>query len=172
MDDRRRPVAERDHLALPARLEPRRHHERVGARIDTARHRAIEPFDERDLSRIGGRQCAERVGEIGMATPLDDEPVAARQHRRRCLEHEIEPLLGIQPSDESEHRAGIVGIEPVPRQQVGATRRLAGPVGARERRGRVGICRRIPDRGVQAIQDADEAVAFRAFECQPQADVA
>ena len=37
--DGRRPVAQRDHLALAARLEARRHQEQVGAGVDAAGHR-------------------------------------------------------------------------------------------------------------------------------------
>ena len=64
MDDRRRPVAQGDHLALPAGLEPRRHEECVGAGVDAACHHAIEALDERDTVRVRRDEPTERLGEL------------------------------------------------------------------------------------------------------------
>src|SRR4051794_12778428 len=73
MDDRRRPVAQRDHLALPARFESRGHREEVGAGIDLAGHDSIETLDERDLCRVSLGHLAEWIGERGGSAALDDE---------------------------------------------------------------------------------------------------
>ena len=56
VDDRRRPVAQRDHLALATRLEARRHREEVGAGVDPPGHRPVEPLDERDLTGMVARR--------------------------------------------------------------------------------------------------------------------
>lgn len=63
VDDGRRAVAERDHLALSARLEAGRHREEVGARIDPAGHDTVEPLDERDAVGSCRGDGAERVGQ-------------------------------------------------------------------------------------------------------------
>ena len=49
----RRAVAHRDHLALAARLEPRRHQEEVGACVDPPGQVAVEALDDRDPARVG-----------------------------------------------------------------------------------------------------------------------
>ena len=129
MDDRRRPVAQRDHLALAARLEPRRHEERVGARVDPPGHHPIEALDERDPVRVRGDEPAERVGELRMATPLHDDPSTAFEDRRRGAGDEVEPLLRVQAPDHPEDRAPVGWVEPDPLEQIGAAGGLAGQIG-------------------------------------------
>ena len=162
MDDRRRPVAQRDHLALAARLEPRRHEEEVGAGVDPPGHHAVEALDERDLVRARRGEPSERVRELRVAAALDDDPGAApRAAPARRDGHEVEALLRIEPPDHPEHQPVVVRIEAEPGQQVRPAGGLAREVGPRVGRGDVGVGRRIPDRGVEAVEDPDEPVALR-----------
>ena len=101
--DRRRPVAQGDHLALPAGLEPRRHEEHVRARVDPAGHVAVEALDERDPARVRGGQRPERVRERRVAAPLDDDPRARGQELRGAVGEEVEALLRVHPPDHPEH---------------------------------------------------------------------
>ena len=98
-DDRRRAVAQGDHLALAARLEPRRHQEHVRAGVDPPGHIAVEALDQRDPAGLRGRERPQRVGERRVAAALDDEPGAAGEQRRRAVGQEVEALLRIQPAD-------------------------------------------------------------------------
>ena len=53
--DRRRPVAQGDHLALPAWLETRRHQVEIGSRIDAPGQCAVETLQDCDLARVPRR---------------------------------------------------------------------------------------------------------------------
>ena len=162
MDDRRRPVAERDHLALAARLEARRHREEVGAGVDLAGHHPVEPLDERDRRRVGLGDRPERVGELRVTAALDDEPHAHAEQGRRRPGEQVEALLRIEPPDHPDHRAVVGRVEPDPGQQVRPAGGLAAPILARVRRGQVRIGRRVPDRRVEPVEDPEEPVALRA----------
>ena len=114
---------------------------------------------------------AERIGQLRMAAALDDQPDAAVEQPGRGVGQQVEALLRVEPADHPDHRARIVGIEPDPGQQVPPAGRLAGPIGARIGRRRVRVGGRIPDRGVQPVEDAHEAVALgaqRAVEAHPE----
>src|SRR5689334_19161462 len=51
MDDRRRAVTLTVHLVHPARLEPRWHHESIGAAFDPMRERFVEADEARESTR-------------------------------------------------------------------------------------------------------------------------
>src|SRR5947209_11687261 len=73
-----RPVAERDELAQPARLEPRRHEEEVRAGVDALRQRGVEAEREREPALL-----------------LRGEPAPLRLvHGIACAEHHELPAAG------------------------------------------------------------------------------
>ena len=133
MDDRRRPVAQRDHLALAARLEARRHREQVRAGVDPARHRPVEPLDQRDPFRVGRGERPERSGQRPdrrsparpAGRPRSSSAGAASDSRSKPFCGSSRPIIPMTgPS--------IGRIEADPRQQVRPAGRLAGQVGPRE----------------------------------------
>ena len=68
--DRRRPVGERVHLAEAARLEARRHDERVRARLDPVRERLVVPDERLEAARDGApRGAASRPPQAGSPDP-------------------------------------------------------------------------------------------------------
>ena len=93
-----------------------------------------------------------------MAAPLDDQPVASCQQRRRRLQDQVEALLRVQPADRPEDRPVVGGVEADTRQQVRPTSRLPAPIRPRIAGCQVLVGRGIPDRCVQAVQDAQEPV--------------
>ena len=103
---------------------------------------------------------AERIGQRRMAAALDDQPRAALEQRRRGVGQQVEALLRVEPADHPDDRPVVVGIEPDARQQVGAAGGLAGPVGARVRRGEVRVGRPGPRPRVEPVEDPDEPVAL------------
>ena len=106
VDDRRRPVAQRDHLALAARLEARRHHEEVGAGVDAPRHRPVEPLDERDLARVVRGDRPERLGDAsGGRCPGRRAARPPPSSVGRGARQQVEPLLRVQPPDHPDDRA-------------------------------------------------------------------
>ena len=130
VDDRRRPVAQRDHLALPARLEPRRHREEVGAGVDPAGHRPVEPLDERDPVAGAPRRAP------GTARPAPGRRCPGRRAGRRASSSagaasasRSKPFCGSSRPIIPMTGAVVGRVEPEPRQQVGPAGRLAGPVG-------------------------------------------
>ncbi len=133
--DRRRPVAQRDHLALAGRFEARRHHEEIGAGVDPAGHRPIESFDECHAPAAPRRP----VRAAGAA--IDGSPLAWMTNRApsatsdgAALASRSKPFCGIEPPDRPEHGALVGGVEPDPVQQVAPARHLARHV-ARRRSG-------------------------------------
>ena len=160
-DDRRRPVAHRDHLALTARLEPRRHQEEVGAGVDPAGHRrgrtarAARPGPGAWRRATGSR----RPGRVAAAQ--DDEPGARVEQPRGCVGKEVEALLRIEPADHPQDRRVVGRVEADPAQQVGPAGRLASEVAGRVRRRQVGVGRRVPDGRVEPVEDPEVAVALR-----------
>ena len=171
MHDRRGPVAERDHLALAARLEARRHREEVGAGVDLAGHHPVEALDERHPRRVGRGDRPERVGQLRVTAALDDEPHPTLEQGRRGPGEQVEPLLRIEPPDHPDHRAVVVRVEPDAGQQIRPAVGLAAPIRARIRRGLVRIGRRVPDRRVESVEDPEEPVALRpqgAVEAHPE----
>ena len=161
MDDRRRPVAQGDHLALAARLEARRHREEVGAGVDPARHHPVEPLDEARPA-ADARSAIARNGSARLGWPLPWTTSRAPRASRvgAASGEQVEALLRIEPPDHPDDRARVGRVEPEPGQQVGPAGRLAGPVLARIRRRQVGVGGRIPDRRVEPVEDPDEPVAL------------
>src|SRR5258705_3077898 len=125
MDDGWRAVAERDHLALAAWLEAGWHREEVGAGVDLAGHHPIESFDEGHPVRVGQGDLTERVGQLWVTAPLDDQPGATLEQRRCRPEEQVEPLLRIQPSDHPDDGTVVGRIEPEAGQQVRPAHGLA-----------------------------------------------
>ncbi len=74
---------------------------------------------------------------------------------------DVEALLRIEPADHAQDRSVVAGVHPVAGQQIGPAQRLAGQVRRGERRGEELVRGRIPDRGVQPVEDPDEPIAQR-----------
>ena len=161
--DRRRAVAQRDHLAGAARLEARRHEEAVRRRRrSAARGRDRSARRARSgRARRGRGKGAERLDDLGIADAQDDEAEAALEQRRRRLGEQVEALLAVEPADHRRGRAArSVGIQAEPVEQRGAAaalpeRFVAGVAGGQRR-----VRRRVPELGVEAVEDPEEAVAL------------
>src|SRR5438445_11163703 len=67
------PVAERDELPEPARLEARRHEEEIASRVAALRERRVEPEREEQPRRIAFAQLPPALLVRGVAAPEDDE---------------------------------------------------------------------------------------------------
>ena len=164
MDDRRRAVAQRDHLALPARLEARRHHEEVGAGVDPARHRPVEPLDEARPG-AGAPRPARGTGPRGTAWPLPWTTSRAPRASSAgaASASEVEALLRVEPADHADDRR---------RRRRGRTRRASAgrpgrppcPTGPPREYGaaRSASVAGSQTVGVEPVEDADEPVALRA----------
>jgi len=102
---------------------------------------------------------------------LDDKPGAATQETGRRRGQQVETLLRIEPADHPEHRRVVGRVETDARQEVGPAGGLAGEVRGRIRRREVGVGRRVPDGRVEAVEDAEVAVALRpqrGVEAEPE----
>ena len=161
MNDRRRAVAHRDHLAGPARFEARGHDESVRSRVDPAGHQPIESLDEGDSQWLGRCQRPEAGHQGGVAVALDDEPAAELENGRRGGGQQIEALLRVEAADHAEDRARVVRIEAGVPEQVPPAGELAGAVRPAEGRGDGLVRRRIPEAAVEPVENAQEAVALR-----------
>ena len=157
VDDRRRAIAQGDHLALAARLEAAGHHEQVAAGVDPASHRPVKALVQDDPIRASTGEGPERLGERRVATALDDEPGAGRQQAGRGFSQEVEALLRVEPADHAQDRAVVAGVEAHPIEEVGPAGRLTAPIRSRVRNHQVGVGRWVPDRRVDPVQDPEEA---------------
>ena len=174
-DDRRRAVAQGDHLAGAARLEARRHEEAVGAGVDPPREVAIEALDERDPVRPprDAATVAKRADELAAARRRGRRAGSrARASAGAARGEEVEALLADRagrssrgpaagPPDRARARSSSVGAAaPCPTR----FSRASSVAGERA------IRRRIPEVGVEAVEDPEEAVApgpQRAVEAHP-----
>ena len=135
MDDRRRAVSERDHLAGAARLEARRHEEPVRAGIEAPRQVAVEAFHQRDAAPT--RRPRSRASSV--ARPRRGCPSRGRRGARRGRAAPGSPRRACRsPSGDpaarpSREPAAVGRIQADLLEQRRPTRRLAGPVRARVR---------------------------------------
>ena len=97
-----------------------------------------------------------------MPGALHDQAGASLQERRRGAGQQVESLLGVESADHADDRSTVLGVEAVAGQQIGPAGGLPGTVGAVVWRGEIRIRPRIPDRGVQPVEDPDESVPARA----------
>src|SRR5205823_815892 len=80
--DRDRPVAERDELTEPTRLEPRWHEEQIAARVDPLGERRVEAEREEEPRWIALAQLPPPLLVCGVAAPEHDELRAALEEIR------------------------------------------------------------------------------------------
>ena len=115
--DGRRAVAQRDHLALAARLEARRHQEQVGAGVDPAGQVAVEALDQRDAGP--GRVAASARTPVRRGRRRRCPGRRSGRRRRRGAGarpgHEVEALLRVEPADHPEDRPGVGRVQAHPR---------------------------------------------------------
>ena len=161
----RRAVAHRDHLALAARLEARRHQEEVGAGVDPAR--ATSRSKRSTIATRPGRAVAiaraSPSTRPGVAAPEGHDPGAAgrpaRVPRRRRGRSPSADRAGRPPQGSG---AGSAGSRPRASQrsarQAALPRRSSASYGAASAASR----RRVPERLVEAVEDPREAGAAGA----------
>ena len=128
--DRRRPVAQRDHLALAARLEARRHRGRrrrrrrsggPSSRSNRSMSATRSGFGARRARGTGRRAPGRRCPGRRAGRPRSSSAGAASASRSKPFCGSSRPII-------AEHRPVVVRVEPEPRQQVGPAGRLAGAI--------------------------------------------
>ena len=132
-DDRRRPVAQRDHLALAARLEARRHEE-AGPR----RRRSGGPWPDRTARRArrgpGARRPAPGTASARPASPLPRTMIRApraSERRRGVGAARSKPFCGSSRPIIPRTGAGSAGSKPTRVRR--SARQAALPAGRRPR---------------------------------------
>ena len=122
-----RAIAHRAELGQPARLEPRRDHERVGARLDLMRDALVVADDDADPSRLGGGGGAKAFLERRVARRQQHKLRADARQDVEVGEEKIEALLPREAADDADEQG--VGIdfeaEIVPAAATLLTRRCA-----------------------------------------------
>ena len=76
-------------LRQPARLEPRRHHDRIRAGLDQMRQIFIIADQYADPTRIGYCRCPVTVLQVGISTSEHDHLHAVTSERRQALQQQI-----------------------------------------------------------------------------------
>jgi hypothetical protein len=118
------------------------------------------------------RARSERGGECRIAAAQHDEPPAGHHDPLGGTRQQVEALLGIEAPDHPEHGSVVVRVELQIREQRSSAGRLAAPIRTIVRGRQVVVRRRIPDDGIDPVEDPHEPVALGA-QCpiEPHAEV-
>ena len=153
-------------LRQAARLEEAGHERDVGGRLHEVGKPLIEADREVDRARKHQGGLLQKLLVLTAAGAQDHKVRPARRcHPAEHFEQEFDPLLLDQPADEGDQRPGVGRCMTKPRRECRASRVLARldigfPVGP----GEVRIGHRIPNAGVDAVDDAREHAAPRRQE--------
>ena len=151
--DGQRAVLQRIHCTQPARLEMRRHEERIRARVCQMRDlfRGAVPVGEPPPVPLARDEKLALIRRIALTQ--NHQPHIIREQPVEQRQQQIDPLLLRQPRDHRQHRPARLRLQPALRQE-----RLPARPLARQRRRRKAlrqqlVRRRIPDRVIRAVQD-------------------
>ena len=112
-------------------------------------------------TRRGSAAASARNGSASEAWPLPWTMIRAPvgEQVRGTVRQEVEALLGIHPADHAQHDPVVGRVEADAGEQIRAAGRLAGRVPRRVRRGERRVGGGVPGVGVDAVEDAPEAIA-------------
>ena len=148
-----------------ARLEPRRYDQRIRAGLNQMGQTFVMPDHDAHLFRVG--LCGGTITILQAAissAPQHDQLHSFAYDRREIFEQKIDPLLAGQPADDAEHeRIGRnLQAEP-PLQGRLVDRAIVQDLRFETTRhiriktaGDVRVCRRIPHRNIDAVEDSAE----------------
>ena len=156
-DDRHAAIAQAVELGQPAGLEARRDEDRIGAALEEMRERLVIADDDADAARMPRG----RGGEAALRARASPEPSRASRPpeatmRVERIDQKVHALLPGQPADDAEERSVVrVEAEALLRARACSPRRWPSFAAAKVR-GEMRVGRRVPDIGVDAVDDAGQ----------------
>ena len=159
---RQRAVSHGDHLRQAARLELRRHQQKVAARIHAVAEGVVKGDARAHLVAVDGIEVAERVFLVGVARTEDRHLHAALHELAHGVADEAEALLVGQATDHDDERTRrILGQTQLLLQRALVLRLLVQRRDVVVRRDEL-VGGRIPQVVVDAVQDAHQGLGTTA----------
>src|SRR5690606_21050189 len=160
-DDGQAAIAEGMELRQPAGLVKRGHQEGIASAVDAASERFVEAETKGKAPRPAPHRTTQLLLQGGIAAAEDGELQVASQKRIEGRQEEVQALLPGDAGDHA-HEKGVGRLQAELLLQRPLARRLAAAIVGGKMRRQVGIGRGVPGLDVDAVENADEAVAERA----------
>src|SRR5215470_17776371 len=160
--DRRGAIFQAVHLIQSARLISRRHQENVCAGFDLVRERVVISEIDADL---GGHRVAHvlEIAHVTFGARTEQDEIRAGLHEAPDgLRDQIDPFLRSQARDDRDHRFFQIDRQLIFFEQVAFAGRLAAEVVDSVVGRDVSVGLRVPHVVIDAVQNADQAVAALA----------
>ena len=157
--DRQRAVTHGDHLRQAARLEARRHEQKIAARVHAVRQRLVVADVGAQAALVPPLGAAHKVLIFGVARAEEHERHVLAVHElvEHAL-HQVEALLRRHARDHGDDGRVRADLETELPAQRGAAGGLAARVVGGVGRGDAAVVRGVKDGGVDAVEDAGQLV--------------